>query len=129
MIFIWKNRMKSQINEKLVEKSIMKRLRIKGHYCQKVHSWIIKTWQGKRTRRVHLADKWTPDLLACVAGRFVWIEMKKDSKEVEKWNKQKTDRDIWQMKQGKLIQKAEGLFCVVSSIEELNCFLENNIKE
>lgn len=73
-----------------------------------------------------MADKWTPDILACINGKFIGIEVKRDQKEVEKRAKQKDKRATDQMKQGQGIMNAGWLFFVVSSTDELERDLADN---
>lgn len=62
------------------------------HYIACAGGWVTKVQAGKiqqtynnKKRWIHLAEAGTPDLLACIGGRFVAIEVKSDRKGMEKW--------------------------------------------
>ena len=84
-----------------------------------------------------MAASGTPDILTCVNGVFVGIEVKKNAKAVERWLKiaeafdmvgkapKSYKREIDQHLQHKEIRKAGGKVCVVSSIEEVEEFIKS----
>ena len=70
--------------EKSTEKTIVNRIESKGIWIQKIHSWkIIIAPPKQKRRKMDLADKWTPDILCCIDGRFVSIEVKKDEEKCQ----------------------------------------------
>ena len=78
---------------------------------------------------IRLAEAGTPDILACVGGRFIGIEVKKDETEVKKRHRQQEKRyegkgfdarSVNQSDQADKIQDAGGLFCVICSSKELH---------
>ena len=80
-------------------------------------------------RVIRLAEAGTPDILACIAGRFVGIEVKKDETEVRKRHREQEKRfegkkfdvrSVNQKDQQDKIQDAGGLFCVVCSSKQLH---------
>ncbi len=113
------------MREKEVEKSIIEYIRAIGGRCQKVHSGLLFQEYNWRKRAIKLADKWTPDILACINWVFLGIEVKKDKKEVEKRWKSNAPREAAQRAQGEGIVKSWGRFFIVSSIKELREDLAN----
>lgn len=123
------------MKEKLIETQIKNWLRHNGAWVQKVHSGAMRKVYTRRRGAnagfsrehwVKLADRGTPDLLACVNGHFVAIEVKKDAKEIETWKKKaETDpRSIVQHAQHHAIKAAGGRVIVVYSVEGLQRALE-----
>jgi len=113
------------MSEKDLEKAVIKYIRWVGGYCQKVQCGLIKQVYNDKIRWIHLADKGTPDILACIKGSFLGIEVKKDEKEVERWNKQTTEHAQQQSYQQQLIRHAKGMTMVVGSLKQL----EEDLKE
>lgn len=118
------------MKEKLIETQIKNWLRASGAWVQKVHSGAMRKVYTRRrgenagfTREhwVKLADRGTPDLIACINGFFVAIEVKKDAKEIEKWKKQaeSNPRSAAQHAQHYAIKGAGGRVIVVCSVEGL----------
>lgn len=114
--------------EKNIETQIKVYLRSCGFWVTKVQAGMMKksyTSRGDRTATrehwVHLADQGTPDLLACIKGRFVGIEVKKDEKEIERWKRTaETDRrSAAQHAQQQAIRDAGGITLVVCSVDDL----------
>lgn len=81
---------KQQITDK-----IMTWLRSRDHWCVKIHG-------------EEMQERGTPDLLACIFGRFVAVEVKLPG----------NDASILQRYQLDLIRKAEGLALVSHSLRE-----------
>lgn len=119
------------MKEKPIETAIMQFIRYSGGWCQKVQSGAMlagytrkgrgATPAGFRQYKVKLADEGTPDILACIGGRFVAIEVKKDAKEIEKWQRDReTDqRSIVQHAQQDRIRQAGGITIVACSVDEV----------
>jgi len=118
--------------EKAIETSILDYLRYIGVWSTKVQSgklFISGQGNGGRDRFIHMAPSGTPDILACIKGNFVAIEVKKDDTEVRKWfayplglkgkplkyNKKIEDQQYQRRK----IRDAGGIHLVCSSVEEL----------
>lgn len=74
--------------EKVLEKNMMEYLRIRGFYCQKVHSGEVYVKKGPLTYKLKLADRGTPDLFVCIRGRLVCIEVKASPEEHAEWERQ-----------------------------------------
>lgn len=122
------------MSEKVIETQIIAFIRYNGGWVQKVQSGMMKKAYAYRTgdrqgmersHWIHLADQGTPDLLACISGKFVAIEVKKDAKEMEKWEKSaETDkRSAAQHVQQEKIREAGGITLVVCSVEEVEADL------
>ncbi len=118
------------MKEKAIETQIKSFLRYHGAWAQKVHSGAIMKSYTRKTGfykgmsqmyRVKLADEGTPDLLACVKGKFLAIEVKNSPKEVLAWKRSaETDRrSAAQHFQQDSIREAGGFTLVVSSVDEL----------
>lgn len=117
------------MTEKQLEKAIIEYIRWIGGYVQKVQSGVIPqaymTKSGDRTTRwIHLADKGTPDLFACIEGEFLGIEVKKSDREVVRWAKGANPHSQAQMRQHRLIRQAKGITMIVGSIDALEKDLE-----
>lgn len=120
------------MTEKQVQNSIKEYLQRRGHWVQTIQCGKIKQlYRNGKTRFIHLAEAGTPDLIACINGKFLGIEVKKNPKEVETWTRKITkwlqypinngmyNREVGQYKQHEKIRKAGGVVAVVGSLEEL----------
>lgn len=80
-----------QMTEKQIENAILQYLEVMGWWCTKVQSgklFVGGEHSGGKNRMVNLGGKpGTPDVLACIKGKFVAIEVKKDEKTARKWLK------------------------------------------
>lgn len=76
------------VKEKDIEKSIVKYLRTLWAVVETQNWWSVMIKKGKYNHRMTLQTKWCPDIMCFYKKHFVWIEVKKDLKEVEKWTKQ-----------------------------------------
>lgn len=75
------------MKESEIQKAIINYLRSEGVYCQRINSGSILQKKGSKTYRIKLADKGTPDIIACIKGKFVGFEVKAGEEEVEEWNR------------------------------------------
>lgn len=118
------------MREKVIETHCIAWLRTAGFYVQKVHSGAMtkaytrKTGVGRgssKMYKVKMADEGTPDLLACIKGKFVAIEVKATEAEIAKWRRQKETnrRSFNQHYQQELIQDAGGITLIVCNVEQL----------
>ena len=116
--------------EKELEALVKNYLASIGAYQIKVQSGkIMQSYQGKQ-RWIHLAKAGTPDLVFCIKGRFVAIELKKDKNQVEKWELYplgkrgmmvKHDKRIEAQKHHRgLIRDAGGVHILACSVEEID---------
>ena len=132
------------MKEQEVLKACLEYIRWKGYYCQRVHSGLVKVQMGKSERWMHLADKGTPDILACIAGKFVGIEVKAGKEAKRRWHasvkkahdmKALTSPDLTcvaQHEQMQVIEKAGGCTALVSSLKEMEYvinIIENDCKK
>ena len=111
-------------SEKVIETAIVNYLRSIGVWCQKVHSGaVLQTYTTvggtKKTYKIKLADEGTPDILACIKGKFVGIEVKKNEKEKQKWEKGSDQRSRAQQNQRNMIVEAKGIYLLVCSLPDL----------
>lgn len=128
--------------EKDIEKMCIEILRIKGAWCQKIHSGEMYVAAGPARYRVKLADQGTPDIIACVDGRMIGVEVKDSPEECDRWwrvidaylatgdsertrtMKKSWEREVLQYLQHELIRKAGGEVSICSSPEELLADIE-----
>lgn len=119
--------------EKSIETAIKHFIFAKGGYLTKVQSGAVhKSYKGKEYM-IRLADAGTPDMMGCLNGRFIGVEVKKDAKEVQKWlaypnglrgTPVKYNARIEAQKNAsKQIREAGGFFAVVCSVDELEADL------
>lgn len=124
--------------EKTVEKEIIHFLNAIGGWATKIQSGsIMKTQFRKRTGeninyRIKLADSGTPDILACVSGRFLAIEVKDSADTIEKWWRSygsSSENDKTAMAQHhhrKIICEAGGAWIIVSSLNDVVEYLNSH---
>jgi len=131
------------MTENEIQASIIEYIRRIGGYCQRVNSGsMFSSYANKKSgdiahRRVKMADKGTPDILACINGKFIAIEVKRDLKAVERWQKavsnffktgkltKSNEGAVHQLWEAEKIQKAGGLCIMVNSIDRLDQVLFN----
>lgn len=130
------------MTENDVKSSIIDYIRSIGGYCQRVNSGSVfgeyETKGGEfKRRRLKLADPGTPDIVACINGHFVGIEVKKDAKAIGKWQNQianyyKTNKlskynqgAMHQLWEGEKITKAKGVCIMTNSIDRLGAVLKD----
>lgn len=121
-----------KIKESDVLKSIMNFLKLQKHYVLRLNSG--KVFNEKSV--IMLCPRGTPDILAVIKGRAVFLEVKRDSKTVKTWWRkvdlfQKTaringcnQREVNQYKAGQAIDKAGGVYSVVSSVKEVKKIID-----
>lgn len=119
------------MKEKEVQNLIKQWLRSNNFYCQTVQSGVIQQVYLGKPRYIHLADAGTPDILSCINGQFVAIEVKRSETEVKRWKKKVDNwllnptnstlypREVYQYQQIQEIKKAGGVGLVVGSLDEL----------
>lgn len=117
--------------ESEVQSAILEWLAYKGFYAVRVNSGkMLATYKGKQ-RMIHMAPKGTPDILCCIGGHFVGIEVKKDEKGVKAWGKvadkvrrgepiaESRHRELAQVEQQMAIMEAGGHCMVCASVDDL----------
>ena len=120
------------MKEKLIETAIINTIKAIGGYAVKVQSGVVPQIYNGKKRFIHLAPAGTPDVIACIKGEFLAIEVKKDMKEIDKWfdNNEKgimnNSTQIHDIKQKQTLDMIEdscgGISMIVCSVEEV---LEN----
>ena len=115
------------MKEKQIEKQIIDYIFAMGFWVTKVQAGsLVKSYKDRKTgitrfHKIQLAVMGVPDLIACIHGKFIAIEVKKDQKEIEKWKRTKdTDRrSAAQHNQQEAIRYSGGVTLVVCSVEDL----------
>lgn len=112
------------MHEKAIESNIIHFLHAMGAHPIKIQcGTLYKEYKDKngvtRRHKIKLAERGNPDIVACVGGRFVGIEVKRDEKEIEKWYRQNDARSIAQMAMAQRIQQCGGHMFLTHSIEDL----------
>lgn len=115
-----------------VKSVIIEYLRYSGHYALRINSGKVFAKYGEKTRCIKLAEVGTPDIVACINGKFVGLEVKKDEKTKESWKRrvQKfiqtsiispyNQREVAQYKAMKAIEKSGGDTYLVCSVDEVH---------
>lgn len=119
------------MKESGIEKVIQMHIKSKGGWSQRLHSGQIVTKYGDKSYAMHLAEKGSPDLIACVKGQFYGIEVKADEEIKEKWMKlfkrvqqgeelpKSYHREKAQIDQCNKIINAGGKFILASSVDDV----------
>lgn len=132
LMIIWSHK------EWQVQNSIIQYIHIIGGKAWRINSWSVKIpGRNGKMYTINLCEEWTPDVFACIKGRFVSIEVKRDEEEVRKRHmetqkryegKNMDRRAFMQQRRWEEIQDAGWLRCIACSCEEVEKFLrENNI--
>ena len=120
-----------------LQKSILEYLRGKGFYAQRINCGLTRLQDPRgRVRVIRGATKGTPDVLACLYGYFVGIEVKNGPEEVEKFHKKIANikfkgilpsykREADQSYQHSKIRSANGIAWVVGSLKQLKELISN----
>lgn len=118
---------KGKGSEQEVMNAIIQYLEYSGVYCVRINSGAIKI----KEYFVKLGKRGTPDLLVCLDGYFVGLEVKKDASAARSWLRKvglfiKTSfpnpnslREIDQHKAMELIRRSGGSGFLVSSVDEV----------
>ncbi len=119
------------MKESGIEKAIQIYIKSKGGWSQRLHSGMVIIKTGNSERAVHMAEKGSPDLIACVDGKFYAIEVKSDDKVADKWMKlyvrvkqgeklpKSYHREEAQIEQSKKIYDAGGIYILASSVDDV----------
>jgi hypothetical protein len=115
--------------ERAIETAIKNFIFLHGGYITKCQSGVIPREYKGRTHMIHMGERGTPDMIGCLNGRFLGVEVKRDEKEVQKWLAyplglrgkpiERNLRNEAQKETSKRIREAGGVFAVVCSVEEL----------
>jgi len=120
------------MKEKLIETAIINTIKAIGGYAVKVQSGVLPQTYNDKKRFVHLAPAGTPDIIACLKGKFLAIEVKKDLEEIDTWFKYNEEGKLINRERIRAIKQKEtldmiedncgGISMIVCSVEEV---LEN----
>lgn len=76
------------MREKVLESAIKEFLERRGYFVLKIHSGAAPMQRGDVRYWIRLGDEGSPDLVCCIHGLFIAIEVKKDAKELGAWERQ-----------------------------------------
>lgn len=121
---------KKDTTETKLKQEIIYFLRAIGGWATSVNSGSLllpyTRKDGRRLqRRIKMADRGTPDILASVSGRFIAIECKRDAREIEKWWRVRDnpnssdDRAIAQHHQRESLISAGATWLIASSLHDV----------
>lgn len=121
--------------ESMIQSKIIKYLYDNGHWFERINSGSAFVGAGSFKKRITLARRGCPDIVACISGKFVGIEIKKDEKEYKRWlgiveryKKAKEDkteikksweREIHQYEYALDIHRSGGNYILTYSVEHL----------
>lgn len=77
--------------ENWIQNSIKDYINMTWWTARRMQSWkIIQSYENKKTwkinmRAINMEEKWTPDLVLDIRSKCIWVEVKKDKEEYEKW--------------------------------------------
>ena len=124
------------MSEKDVQKIIMDWCGWNRYYVLRLNSGMIRIFENNKYRMIRMCPAGTPDLLILINGNYIFVEVKKDDKEVQKWKKKiekylatsyippSHNREIAQYKAHRKIAKAGGKTLIVGSLNELESDLK-----
>lgn len=84
------------MKEKQIEKAIVNYLKTLWAIVETQNGWSIMIKKGQYNHKMTLQTKWCPDILVYYKDNFVWIEVKKNEAEVDKWIKLRFRHDSWE---------------------------------
>jgi len=76
---------KKSNEEFIIQKAIIDYLDKNGYWWERANSGQAFVKNGYSTRKIMLMRRGCPDLLSCVDGQLVGIEVKKSEKEYKRW--------------------------------------------
>lgn len=75
------------MKEKEIEKEIARYLRSKWAMIEWMQWWSVYIKKWKMTYKMTLQSDWCPDIICFYIWSFIWIEVKKNQKEIDEWIK------------------------------------------
>lgn len=117
--------------EQEIQGEILEYLHLRGFYAQRINSGCAFVGYGDKKQRIKLADFGTPDIIACICGKFVGIEVKRTEKHIKAWTRQWqsflkepvlngiNSSSVNQHKEQEKIRKAGGITLVVCSVNDV----------
>ena len=82
--------------EKKIEQAIIRYLQSLWAVVEGIQSGKVLISKHWYNHRMNLQSAWCPDIIALVKWVFLWIEVKKDQKEVGKWCKLLARYEAWE---------------------------------
>lgn len=125
--------------EKSIETSIINFLRNKWAVVEQQNSWKILVKKAGYQHMMTLQTKGCPDIICLYKWNYIWIEVKKDQKEIDHWIKQKVryennevipksyQREKDQIEYRLKILENWGTFILTCELEEVKEYI-NNLK-
>ncbi len=118
------------MSEQQIQNQIIAMIRANGGWCQRINSGAIsQTYTNKtgntRQRYIKMADKGTPDIIACIKGIFVGVEVKGSLRAYKEWQKQKTDTHVAQHMQKTWILESGGIYLIGYDVQQI----EDDLRE
>ena len=128
------NLAKIESREKETETAIIEYIRAIGGWAQKLHSGsMFKSYSDRsgqiKQYRIKMADKGSPDIIACIKGRFFGIEVKRSKNEMDLWFQQKDQRSQAQKFQLEKIDQSGGAAIITFSLDDFILLMEQSLKE
>ena len=128
------NLSRTRSSEKEIELSIIGYIRAKGWWCQKLQSGAVFSSYTNRDgeskqHQITLADEGSPDIVACIEGRFFGIEVKKSKNEMDLWFQQKDQRSQSQKLHLEKIDECGGVAIITYSLDDFILLMEQSLKE
>jgi hypothetical protein len=121
------------MKENNIQNQIVEYINLIGGCATKVQSGsILKQYTNKFGQthmcRINLADEGTSDVMGCLRGRFIVVEVKRDQEELDRWERQwqnyirgkickSYQRSIEQHEYQRRVRKAGGLTFAVCSVD------------
>ena len=131
------------MKEKDIERAIQSFIGSRGHWVENLQSGkvLVKKWWY--SNYMHLCTAGTPDLVALMNGKFVWIEVKKNKEEYDRWLKMEkryrwewkpppisAHREVAQIEHKDKILANGGDFYLIYSFDQFyNIYKDNYAKE
>lgn len=126
------------MTETQIVKTILEWLEKERFYHLRLNTGTLFASYGGKKRAIKLCPNGTPDIFVLVDGRAFFFEVKKDEAEVKKWEKRienfvKTsfkpsycNREIEQHKARVQIEKNDGMWYLVCSLEEVQAVVQKH---
>lgn len=125
--------------EKKIETAIVNYLNWLWAVTEQNNSWKVLVKKAWYNHMMTLQSKWCPDIVCLYKWKYIWIEVKKNKKEVEHWIKQRErydkgekipksyEREKDQIEYMYKILENKGHFILTYELDEVKEFI-NNLK-
>ena len=84
------------MQEKKIEQAIINYLRSLWAVVEGIQSWKVLIKKQWYQHMMTLQSKWACDIICYYKWQFLWIEVKKDQKEVDKWIRLLERYEAWE---------------------------------